>query len=419
MSRPRICLVSPPYNGHLNPLLGLGRELLEMAEVTVISTPIAMAATAAAGLQGRAILREGEKLVLEIASPGKSVKGNPILLFRQLRMNVSVQREMLEQLDSVFSELRPDLVIADFTLPVVGVAASRHGVPWWTTLPSPCVFEAPDGPPAYFGGLSPAGFPTGKAIHWALRKLTRIFKRLMFFVFRHTFRSVGLESIYRKDGSERVYSPDRILAIGVEELEFPRTYPPHFQFIGSMLYTPKVEAPVPEFRSGSRHVLVTMGSHLGHLKDELAGQIRRLADLYPSWMFHFTDGDSSASASVGEGNFRRYPFISYDLHLSGYDLVIHHGGSGILYHCLKHAIPAVVMPVDFDQFDNAARLQGAGVAVWAKSTADLPEAFRQAVEDPSIRAKCREFADIITGYDPGEILRQAVKELLRSKMEIS
>lgn len=410
MRKIRVCLLAPPYSGHLYPLLGLGRELLPLAEVTVLSTPGVMRAVEAAGLCGYPIIREHEQLILDIASPGQSVKGNPLLLFRQLKANVSLQTQVLEEVAAAMAELRPDLVIADFTLPVAGVAAARLGIPWWSHLPSPCVFEAPDGPPAYFGGLVPAESPAEKAVHFLLRKATRVFKRLMFFVFRGTFRRVGLTSVYRQDGSERVYSPERILVSAASEIEFPRTYPGHFQFIGPLLYTPPVEPVPPVFAEGKRHALVTLGSHLGHRKDEVATAIRDLAAGNPEWIFHFTDGDPQAGQWPGEGNFHRHPFISYDLHLPRYDLVIHHGGSGILHHCLKHGLPAVVMPMDFDQFDNAARLAWAGTAVRVDALEELPAAFREVAGSPEMRAECRRYARILGKYDPGARVRGMVGE---------
>lgn len=155
---------------------------------------------------------------------------------------------------------------------------------------------------------------------------------------------------------------------------------------------------------------MTLGSHLGHRKDEIATEIRALAQEYDDWVFHFTDGDSSAVGAEKAGNFHRYPFISYDLYLSRYEVVIHHGGSGILYHCLKHGIPAVVIPIDFDQFDNAARLVWAGVAVCADSVKDLPRAFRLVLEKMSKVTEGESFTDLMAESDSGELVRRAIRE---------
>lgn len=407
MSRLRICLIAPPYSGHLNPLLGIGRALLDFADVTLVSTPVAMEAASLAGIRGRAILREGERKILEIAEPGRAVKGNPLALFRQLKANVSLQADLLRELDEAFADLKPDLVIADFTLPVAGVAAGRCGARWWTTTPSPCVFETVDGPPAYFGGRCPAGTPWTRGVDWTLRMLTRGFKRLMFFLFRDDFQRVGLTSVYREDGSECCYSREAILACSVEEIEFARCYPEHFHFIGPSLFTPTTSAS-PEFIDGKRHLLVTLGTHLEHEKDSLAEKFAAIAASHPEWVVHFTNGRKTGDKARRKGNFQRHDFISYDEFLCRYDLVVHHGGTGILLHCLKLGLPTVVIPADFDQFDNAARLEHAGVARWAREKDRLESVVCDALADESMAQRCREYQQIVARYDA----RRAVRKLV-------
>jgi UDP:flavonoid glycosyltransferase YjiC (YdhE family) len=143
------------------------------------------------------------------------------------------------------------------------------------------VFETPDGPPGYFGGLLPAESPAEKLLHAVLRKQVRIFKRLMFFLFRKTFRDAGLASVYREDGSEQVYSDEAILAVGLPELEFSRSYPGHFHFIGALNFTPPIDDERrPHFNEGKKHVMVTLGTHLGHRKDAIAERIREMADRF-------------------------------------------------------------------------------------------------------------------------------------------
>jgi UDP:flavonoid glycosyltransferase YjiC (YdhE family) len=44
-------------------------------------------------------------------------------------------------------------------------------------------------------------------------------------------------------------------------------------------------------------------------------------------------------------------------------VVIHHGGIGTCAQAMAAGVPQVVMPLAFDQFDNAARLQKLGLAV--------------------------------------------------------
>lgn len=411
MTTPTICLAGPPFCGHINPLLGIGIHLSKSADVTIVSTPSAMEAVRQAGLKGHAVLAGRENLIHEIVSPGREVKNHPLLLYRQLKANVSMQLEMLGALEAAFASIKPDLVIADFTIPVAGIAARGCGARWWTTTPAPCVYETPDGPPAYCGGLRPATTPAGRARERLLRAGVRGFKRLMFQLFRKTFTRAGITSVYREDGTERVYSPERVLALGMKELEFPRTYPAQFQFIGPVLYNAQGTGPAPVFEAGRKHVLVSIGTHLDHFKEGLAGHLRALAKEHGEMAFHFTDGRPGGDSAEQDGNFHRYSFVSYEDYLKRYDLVIHHCGTGIMYHCLKHGIPSIVLPLDFDQFDNAARLESAGACVRINKPGEIKTVLRRALHDAGLSARCRQLAGCMADYHPEEAISGFIEKL--------
>lgn len=83
--------------------------------------------------------------------------------------------------------------------------------------------------------------------------------------------------------------------------------------------------------------------------------------------------------SRGRATISGCPYVDYAQHLHRYALVIHHGGAGILYACLAAGLPAIVYPLDYDQFDHAARLQVAGAAWWLRDLDGLPALLRQAL----------------------------------------
>lgn len=410
MSRKKVCLIAPPFSGHLHPLLGIGEGLREVAEVTVLSTP---GAAAECGLPFHSILAQHERAVWAIAEPGKDVKSNPLLLYRQLKANIALLGDLRAELDAFFTTHKPDLVIADFTVPVAGHAALAQGIPWWTTLGSPCVFETPDGPPAYCGGLAPASTMWQKMAHALLRRATRGFKRTMGWLFRKELRAIGFPGIYRADGSEAVYSPQRILALGIPEIEFPCSYPPHFQFVGPALHTPRDDSPAPHFcNDGRPHVLVTLGTHLPHAKAALAESVQKMARRHPEIVFHFTHGRKDAAAKAPPiPNYQEHAHVSYAQHLPRYALVVHHAGAGILNHCLRHGIPSVVIPQDYDQFDNAARLVAHGLALRARSMADLEEAVLRALRDRELQARCRAMHQVHSAQNAPEAVARLVAEL--------
>ncbi|MGV3662570.1 MAG: glycosyltransferase [Prosthecobacter sp.] len=409
MSCKKIFLIAPPFSGHLHPLLGIGMRLREIADVTVLSTP---GAAASCELPFQSILAQHEKAVWAIAEPGKEVKSNPLLLYRQLKANIALMGDLTAELDARFAAEQPDLVIADFTVPVAGISALQHGIPWWTTLASPCVFEAPDGPPAYFGGQLPAQTTWQRVRHAVLRQATHAFKRAMGLLFRRELSAIGFPGIYRADRSEAVYSPQRILALGIPEIEFPRSYPAHFEFVGSVLHTPHDDSPAPEFADDGRpHVLITLGTHLPHAKAALAETMRGIAARQAGIVFHFTHGRVMEGPLRHEGNFHEHDHVSYARHLPRYAAVIHHAGAGILNHCLRHGIPSVVIPQDYDQFDNAARLVAFGLALRAKGNADIEETLLRVLGDAEMKARCVAMSTVHARQDGAEAVMRLVAAL--------
>lgn len=363
----RIDLLAPPFSGHLHPVLALGRALSAHYQVRIITTRGAAAAVAAAGLSGLTLPGDYDTPLLAVVNPQYAVGSHPLRLYRQFRNVVGLLKNFADELEALWRrEDVPDLSIADFTLPIVGEVCRRLHVPWWSSLPSPCVLETADGVPAYCGGLMPAENRYQRIMHAVHRKKVRLFKQAVFWLFRDVIRQTGIMRLYRQDGSESAYSPQRILALSEETFEFPRSWPAAVRFIGPALYTPPLQGAAPPFEEGKRHVLVTLGTHLDWHKDAVVKAVIALAATLPDWVFHFTDGHPIAAGQQQQGNFYRVPWVNYDSWLTQYDAVIHHGGAGIMWHCLEKRIPALVYPVDYDQFDHAARLVWSGKGAWIK-----------------------------------------------------
>lgn len=407
MRRGRIDLAAPPFAGHLHPILGIGRRLARDHDVRVISTTRAQPEIAAAGLHGISLLAGADDAITAIANPPRAVRSHPLRLHAQLRANLALLGRFRAELRQLWERQRPDLLIADFTLPVAGSLARELGIPWWTTHPSPCVIETPDGPPAYLGGWRPVRGPLGRLRDAAGRALIRTFKRGIHRLYRGQIARLGFPRLYRHDGSEAVYSDERILAIGLPELEFPRRWPSAVELVGPILYTPQheistnrdaPEAPEPPFVPGRPHVLITLGTHLAFRKDEMAEAARRAARELPHLEIHFSDGDARVVRGESlnpQANFHRLAYVSYARHLARYALVVHHGGAGVMYHALAAGLPALVAPVDYDQFDHAARLEAAGLARRLRRPADLATAISAALADPELSAACSGFQEIV------------------------
>jgi UDP:flavonoid glycosyltransferase YjiC (YdhE family) len=93
--------------------------------------------------------------------------------------------------------------------------------------------------------------------------------------------------------------------------------------------------------------------------------------------------------------------------------IIHHGGIGTTAHALSAGIPQVILPMAWDQPDNADRVVrlGAGVALSPDRNATvLARALERAVVDPDRGARCRQIAGRFGNQDSLERAATWVEE---------
>ena len=95
------------------------------------------------------------------------------------------------------------------------------------------------------------------------------------------------------------------------------------------------------------------------------------------------------------------------------DFVIHHAGSGILMGCIEQGIPSLILPQDFDQFDNALRAELAQVGLVSrkKTDSEVLDLF-QALISQKDWPKLHSLTQISKAYQPIEILYQEIERLL-------
>ncbi|MEL6107495.1 MAG: glycosyl transferase [Planctomycetota bacterium] len=417
MSEPlSIAFVAPPYGGHLFPQLQLAEGLRENTgyDIHFYSTPEAEAAVRLSGFEFVAVLSKRSHEVIAISDTPRRVGSNPLHLYRQFESNLALMAQLKSELRERWEASRPELVIADFTVPIAGLLASEMGVRWWTSMPTPCAMETGDGTPTYLGGWMPPTTVIGRIRDAAGRVLIRGFKRSVHRMFRRKLVELGVPRIYRDDGLEVIYSGERVLAMGWREFEFERNWPNAVQFIGPLTRSPSFDHVPPIFEEGKRHVLVSLGTHLWWAKGDARELVREVARAMPDCVFHFSDGrhrdDSDVDYPVIDGNFHRYKYLPYDRYMDRYSAAIHHGGTGVMYCCLELGIAALVWPQDYDQFDHAARLihRGLGKRLRPNITQIVTD-LRTLLQDSVIHERLREFQEIARRYDPRNSLAQQIE----------
>ena len=239
---------------------------------------------------------------MALANATTRIFGNPLAVLRQFKICVSILADMRGALLELWRDgSAPDLVIADSVVPSAGAAALESGARWWTSLSSIPSAESLTGTPAYLGGWHQREGRIWRARDAIGRAGVRTFKRTAGRMCRRQLRELGFESVYRADGSEACYSGERILGLGLEELEFPgQSWPSAMSFVGAVLESPLPQGEsvwqAPALAADTRHLLISLGTHLMWAKDSGVRRAIELAAELEGWTVHFSHGDVNGSS---------------------------------------------------------------------------------------------------------------------------
>jgi UDP:flavonoid glycosyltransferase YjiC (YdhE family) len=84
-----------------------------------------------------------------------------------------------------------------------------------------------------------------------------------------------------------------------------------------------------------------------------------------------------------------------------------------MWECLRAGVPALVLPNDYDQFDHAARLQAAGVALRLRHPREIGPALQRLLDnDHTLRAD-----RFVNALRPG-IAEAQVVQLVRTRLRV-
>ena len=197
--------------------------------------------------------------------------------------------------------------------------------------------------------------------------------------------------MYREDGTEAIYSPYSILALGMKELEFRDDFPSQLKWVGyrCLSFDRLPQEHKQHFTSSKKRVLVTCGTHLKWEKVRMVELAKLLSQEHPD-------------------------YVPYSDVLDQMDFAIHHAGAGILMGCIEQGIPSLILPQDYDQFDNAVRAElfQIGLVSRKKTDSEVLRLFNELVsrEDWS---HLKVLAQQSKAYQPTKILYQEIEKLLK------
>lgn len=380
----KIDIVSVPFSGHLLPLLTIIYPLFsEGHDIRVITGKEKISLIDSLGLRSYTILDEG--VFENIANTNKRI--DLAAMFAQFNKTIKLIEKITDTLIELWSNDRPDIVIADFVAVPVAIACRKLNIPWITTIPSPFVIESKDSPPAYFFAFEPKEGFCYKIRDFFARFIVRNFKNIAFLSLKSNLGKYKDFKLYDKLGNESIYSPYSILGLGIKELEFRKDFPKHFKWAGYKCDSfESISIDLDKLLPNDKKiVLVSCGTHLLWAKTDLIRIAKILSSRFKDFIFLITLGNrknKDAKPKRINKSIYIFEYLPYEHILAKVDYAIHQGGAGILYNCIEQAIPSLIIPRDYDQFDYALRARYFSIAQTCRSTkkSNLIKSFLDLIE---------------------------------------
>ena len=414
----KIDFVAQPLAGHLFPQLQLAKyaQSQGMKQLRFYSCPKVRTPVESAGIGFLPVLADREKEVFDIAAHHEQIMDSFAELLSVVNKALDVQEQFANELRNYWKADPPDLVVVDFLAPFAGVVADELGIPWWTAATLPSVVEPRKGTPSYLGGLEPPKTILGRWRDALGRAYIRMLKRIAFFRLRKKLQPLGFKSVYRKDGTERMYSNDVILGFGIGELEFEENdLPKAWHWIGPCLERPVLDHHAPQYEVGKKHILVAPGTQVRWAKERAENIVREVARHMPDCIFHFVLNalnDPDLKEPRKEGNLHIYGYIPFTPEsFRNYDAVFNMGGIGVMYTSILAGVPQLIMPQSFEQHDCAARIYVSGLGLRSHGTPEsIVAEIKKLLENDWYRRQADEYRQIAERYHPGRSFVELVQK---------
>ncbi|MCP1223128.1 glycosyltransferase [Sebaldella sp. S0638] len=423
----KVDFLAPPFEGHLNPLIEMAEKLKGKYDIRFITGKNKNEILKNSGFQVENILTEENEVFERLSDTDKQVKINFFELKKQFSENLRLIPKVTDELKKLMRENKTDIMVADFIVVSSVFCSQDIGIPFITTMPTSFAPENKDGTPAYFGGLSPVDSVYGKVRDYIARKQIRLFKKTIYYLFYKQIKKMNF-TLYNKNDEENFYSPYSILGLGMKEFEYKRSWPEQYQFAGACCETPsyytnrvqtgKIADIFEKKNKYKRKVLVSLGTHLKWAKKTLAESIEKIAENFQDTLFVVTmgkkDSDGEIAAEERTGNVVITDYLSYTDYFHRFDYVIHHGGAGITYNCIKYKKPSLVIPQDYDQFDFAARIEYFKTGFRAKNINNIKDVTKKLniLFNKEKWAELEQLSEDFTGYSPHELLDSEIERLI-------
>ncbi|HOW71955.1 MAG TPA: glycosyltransferase [Phycisphaerae bacterium] len=218
---------------------------------------------------------------------------------------------------------------------------------------------------------------------------------------------LGLPAVRHHLG-QWLFSPQRIIGLFPPWLGRPQPdWPRQTRLTGFPLYDAAEDQPLPaglaEFLdAGPPPVAFTMGSPFRDQDRFFQASVDACRQLGRRGLL-VTRHKEQVPAGLPDG-ILHVEYAPYGRVFPRVALVVHHGGMGTLSQALLAGVPHLIMPIAYDQPDNADRLTRLGVALPIKralyTAHTAAAAIRKLTESRDVAARCREVAAEVRSAHP-------------------
>jgi len=304
------------------------------------------------------------------------------------------------RLEEIFAEVRPDVIVEDNVVAFPAVLTS--GVPWVRIVScNPLEMKDAGLPPTF------SGYPTDDDSGWdEFRRTYRDVHEELHEDFSNFCMNVGAPRL--PEGEFIWESPLLDLYLYPQEADYRRARPlaPAWHRVESCVRGTDEAFEIPSsIRSGKgKLVYLSLGS-LGSADVELMNRLVEVLAGTPH-RYIVSKGPQHDQIELAD-NMWGSEFVPQPSILPQVDLVITHGGNNTVTECLHFGKPMVVLPLFWDQYDNAQRVDELGFGVrlptYTFEPRDLAGAIDRLTGDDELRARMRNTASRLQA-SPGTVL---------------
>ncbi len=302
------------------------------------------------------------------------------------------------QLERILADVDPDTVVLDNV--VSFPALMTTGAPFVRIMScNPLEMKGPGVPPTF------SGLPADDPSSWdSFRKEYDRTHRATWTAYDAWVQEQGAPAL---DDLDFVHvSPDLNLYVYPETMDYTskRRLDGTWHRLDSSVRTTdegfELPAALRDRPAGSALIYLSLGS-LGSADVNL---MKRLVDVLARTPHRYivSTGPQHAAYELAD-NMWGQEFLPQTLILPLVDLVITHGGNNTTTEALHFGKPMIVLPLFWDQYDNAQRVHETGHGIrldtYRFSRADMTAALATLLEDSALHARLRDEAAVIQGRD--------------------